>query len=100
MSDQSQKIPLVQQAVFSAVTAMRQAATFINEPINKSANHPNVLSSAQLPDHDAHVDAGIAALQHVLKQDELDIDRLNAAYKKVLHAYRIGDFGRYTLDQL
>jgi len=42
----------------------------------------------------------LAALHNALKQDVMDVDRLSASYRKVLHAYRTGEFGRYTLDAL
>lgn len=41
---------------------------------------------------------GLVILQQVLKADVLDVDKLNATYRKVIEAYRTGLLGRYTLD--
>ena len=48
----------------------------------------------------ADIDKGMAALHLALKLDVLDQDRVNVVYRKILNAYRTGEFGKYTLDPL
>lgn len=51
---------------------------------------------------DVDIDTGLAALHQTLQQKgvEMDKSRLDASYRKLLQAYRVGDLGRYTLDAL
>ena len=87
---------LLQRAVVHAVEATRHGANN-SQPAKDRADD---LSSLQHLRSNFDLDAGLAALQSILGQSAEDVDRLNASYRKVLHAYRTGEFGRHTLDSL
>ena len=85
--DGSKKPSQLQQAVASAVTATRRADDKLRTEIGTASETLDV-------------NAGMAELQHFMRHDVLDHDKLHALCSKVLNAYRTGDFGRYTLDSL
>ncbi len=93
------KMSLLQEAVLSAVNAASPAARDAHA-MTSEVQYDDSLTALQSSQCDVDVDAGMAAFHLALKQDALDKDRLNAVHRKVLAAYRIGDFGRYTLDSL
>ena len=90
------KVPFLQQAVAQAVEVARQGV-----PLSKQGKDwADDLTSLQHLNSDVDLDAGLAALQNALHQNEQDVNRLNATYHKVTDAYRTGQFGRFTLDSL
>ena len=93
------KMSLLQEAVLSAVNAASPAARDVHA-LTSEVQYDDSLTALQSSQCDVDVDAGMAAFHLALKQDALDKDRLNAVHRKVLAAYRTGDFGRYTLDSL
>ncbi len=90
---------LLQEAVLSAVNAASPAARDAHA-LSSEVQNDDSITALQSSQNGVDVDAGMATLHLALKQDALDQDRLNAVYRKVLAAYRTGDFGRYTLDSL
>ncbi len=93
------KMSLLQEAVLSAVNAASPAARDAHA-LSSEVQNDDSITALQSSQNGVDVDAGMATLHLALKQDALDQDRLNAVYRKVLAAYRTGDFGRYTLDSL
>ena len=90
---------LLQEAVLSAVCAASSAAR--DAPaLGSEVQLDDSVTALQSSQCDVDVDAGMAAFHLAVKQDSLAQDRLSAVYRKVLVAYRTGDFGRYTLDSL
>ena len=83
----------------SAVEAARFAAADA-QGSSVAVQHNGDLATIQPSGCNADIDAGMAALHLALKLDVLDQDRVNAVYRKILGAYRTGEFGRYTLDTL
>lgn len=93
------KMSLLQEAVLSAVNAASPAARDAHA-LTSEVQSDDGLTALQSSQCYVDVDAGMAAFHLAMKQDALDQDRLSAVYRKVLVAYRTGDFGRYTLDSL
>ena len=91
-------IQALQRTLSAAVTAARQ-------PLQAScvagveSGEPSLCKN-QKTSRVLDIDAGIAVLQAALGLDVADLDRLNAAYRKILEAYRTGQFGKFTLDSL
>lgn len=96
---EGEKMSLLQEAVSSAVSAARSAARGAHA-LGSEVQPDDSVTALQSPQCDVDLDAGMAAFHLAMKQDALDRDRLSAVYRKVLVAYRTGDFGRYTLDSL
>ena len=95
-AEDAKKASLLQRAVVHAVGATRHGAQ-TSQPAKDWADD---LSSLQHLRSDFDLNAGLEALQNNLGQSAEDVDRLNASYRKVVHAYRTGEFGRFTLDSL
>ena len=93
------KMSLLQEAVLSAVNAASPAARDAHA-LTSEVQSDDGLTALQSSQCYVDVDAGMAAFHLAMKQDALDQDRLSAVCRKVLVAYRTGDFGRYTLDSL
>ncbi|DBA85958.1 TPA: hypothetical protein ACH3X1_005497 [Trebouxia sp. C0004] len=96
---EGEKMSLLQEAVLSAVNAASPAASD-SHAFSSEVRHDDSTTALHSSQNDVDVDAGMATFHLAMKQNTLDQDRLSAVYRKVLVAYRTGDFGRYTLDSL
>ena len=96
---EGEKMSLLQEAILSAVNAASPVARD-NHALSSEVQHDDSVTALQSSQYGVDVDAGMATFHLAMKQDMLDQDRLSAVYRKVLVAYRTGDFGRYTLDSL
>lgn len=98
-SHTEKKVSLLHLAVMSAAEAARLAAADAHSS-SLGDQRDDDIDAIQPSGCVADTDTGMAALHLALKLDVVDQDRVNAVYRKILNAYRTGEFGRYTFDTL